>query len=172
MGFPRTYIHLHTFFLWWTTFYEMHLLSFAKNLMLHAKISNIHILQGTLPTYLNIHTYFAKHFCHLSTSFERHFCYMFTFYSHIWSYTWEAASCYVRSHIFTFIWKKQFHVYTFIGKAIFVLLIHIFERQFHVIYSYFEKHFRAIFNIHAHSQSTWLPILYTHVHGAKYFHTI
>ena len=167
------------------TFYEMHLLLFAKNfLMLYAKLSNIHILQGTLPTYLNIHTYLqsifatyllhihiCKAFCYLSTPFERHFCYMFTFYSHIWSYTWEAASCYVRSHIFTLIWKA-ISCYTFIGKAIFVLLIHIFERQFHVIYSYFEKHFRAIFNIHAHLQSTWLPILYTYVHGEQHFHTI
>ena len=97
----------------------MHLLLFAKNfLMLYAKLSNIHILQGTLPTYLNIHTYLqsifatyllhihiCKAFCYLSTPFERHFCYMFTFYSHIWSYTWEAASCYVHSHIFTLIWK-------------------------------------------------------------------
>ena len=32
----------------------------------------------------------------------------------------------------------------------------------------FEKHFRAIFNIYAHLQSTWLPILYTHVHGEQF----
>ena len=77
---------------------------------------------------------------------------------------------YVHTYLHSF--EKQFHVYTFIGKAIFVLLIHIFERQFHVIYSYFEKRFRAIFNIHAHLQSTWLPTLYTHVHGEQHFHTI
>ena len=41
--------------------------------MLHAKLSNIHILQDTLPTYLNIHTYlksiFVTYLLHLNDIF-------------------------------------------------------------------------------------------------------
>ena len=51
---------MHTYFpLVEKTFYEIHLLLFAKNfLMLPSKLSNIHAhLQSTLPTYLNIHTH-------------------------------------------------------------------------------------------------------------------
>ena len=152
--------------------------------MLHAKLSNIHILQGTLPTYLTTHTYLQSIFAtypiphtylqgifatHL-LRFEWHFCYMFTFHSHICSYIWDATSCYIFAHVYTHL--KTILCRTFIEKAIFVLLIHILERQFHIICSYFEKHFRAIFYIYAHLQSIWLPIQHTHVHGEQHFHTI
>ena len=136
----------------------MPLLSLAKKfLMLHAKLS-IHILQGILlPIYSILNGIFAicSHFIRIYVhTLER-----------------QLHAIYIYSHIFTFI-QRAISCCTSIGKAIFVLLIHIFERQSHVICSYLEKHFRATFNIYTHLQSTWLPILYTHVHGEQHFHTI
>ena len=62
----------------------MHLLSFAKNfLVLHAKLSKIHILQGTLPTYLTIHTYLQSIFLppiyFISTAFLLYVHILFTY---------------------------------------------------------------------------------------------
>ena len=126
-GFPRTYIHLHTSFLWWTTFYEMHLLSFAKNfLMLHAKLSNTHILQGTLPTYLTTHTYlqsifatypiphtyiFARNFCYLSTPFWMAFLLLVhILFTYMFIHLRGNFMLYIYIHTYLHSFKEQFHV--------------------------------------------------------------
>ena len=135
----------------------MHLLSFAKKiLMLHVKLS-IHILQGILlPTYSILNGIFAicLHFIHI---------YVHTLERKIYSI-----------HIFTHIYihlKNNFMLHIH-WKSNFCTTHSHFERQFHVIYSNFEKRFRAIFSICAHLQSIWLPIQHTHVHGEQHFHTI
>ena len=142
--------------------------------MPHAKLSNIHILQGTLPTYLNIHTYlqsiFVTYLLHLNDIFA-----ICSHFIHTYGHTPERQlhAMYVHTYLHSF-GKNNFmlHIHWKGNFCITNSHIYFFERQFHVIYSYFEEHFRAIFNIHAHSQSTWLPTLYTHVHGEQHFHTI
>ena len=125
-------------------------LPFAENfLMLHAKLSYIHILQGIFAIY-STYIHIGKAFCYLFTQhtyiLARHFCYLSNIYTY-WQcillprdvHTLERQLHAIYSHIYTFIWK-----------AIFMLPIHIFERRFHVICLYFEKHFRAIINIYTH----------------------
>ena len=86
--------------------------------MLHAKLSNIHILQGTLPTYLTIHTYlqsifFATYLLHLNGIFA-------------------ICSHFILIYVHTF--ERQLH-------AIYIhTYLHSFEEQFHVAHS-LEKQF-------------------------------
>ena len=145
----------------WTTFCEMHLLSFANNfLMLHAQLSNIHISQGALPTYLTTHTYifanhnhtyiFAKHFCYLSNPtyvFARHFCYLSTPF-------WMAFLLYVHI-LFTYM---VIHL-----RGNFMLYIHTylhsFEKQIHVTHSLERKFLYYLFIFLKGNFMSYIPIL-------------
>jgi len=127
----------------------MHLLSFAKKfLMLYAKLSNIHILQGTLPTYLTIHI-FAKHFCHLSTLFWM----SFLLYVHI-LFTYMVI--HLRGNFMLYI-----HTY-----------LHSFEKQFHVTHSLERQFLYYLFTFLKGNFMSYVPILGSiFVPYSTYMHT-
>jgi len=156
-------MHTHSF-LGEKAFYEIHLLSFAKNLlMLPTKLSNTRVYFARHFAYLSNHTNtFIRHFdTHLNIhTLERYLCYLSKH-----TYIFARNLCYLSKH--TYMFSRHFATYQLHFEWHFLLYVHIylhlFEKQFNVTHSHIQIFIgKEIFMLHIHWKGnfmSYVPIL-------------